>query len=628
MDNYKFLKKASLEIYAVDNDDIVKVANILKRFKNWFKKQFDSEYAEKVDALKEKSSEISTELTDLAKSLKSLDKSIQDSDVEGYQVALDDVKNFSLDLSKKLNHLGIAANKAKIKTNYTNREEFLVDPERPAFDSAYDVPTEEGAINKPVQSFVHFQQFAPENISINTVVFDNIVAKVSASVSRPGVSDKELLALAEGGTTGPFAMALKGAILNGKLVSNKLATPSKKIKNRPANQMDVQIITAPFDVPNTGLNVQMLVGLVDLFASHVSRKIMSIKYIGYVTAVRKNKIANRIELFSKFALSDTSSLLKVPGIEKTSPAFKTKLIQVANRLGMNPDHLATVISFETGGTFNPSIKNRAGSGAVGLIQFMPPTALNLGTTTKDLANMSAEQQLDYVEKYFAGHKNLKTLNDIYLAVLYPAASGKAGDNIVFQALSKAYEQNKGFDKDNKGYVTNNDITNSIHGSYNAAKGERLAVEAPAVENGDNMPQDNEYGSLMRQLLACGPVEQIVRNAVVKKLLPTNKFIISMDNSSSNIKFADISCCALRNDLNAKVILSGNNDKIEIECSIIGSYNVAKEAVSELISGINNAFKLSTGENAKYNFIKNSSNLPLIKAETIVMNNRLFKLGKV
>ena len=36
-----------------------------------------------------------------------------------------------------------------------------------------------------------------------------------------------------------------------------------------------------------------------------------------------------------------------------------------------------VMSFETGGTFDPGIRNAAGSGATGLIQFMPSTAAGL-----------------------------------------------------------------------------------------------------------------------------------------------------------------------------------------------------------------------------------------------------------
>ena len=60
-----------------------------------------------------------------------------------------------------------------------------------------------------------------------------------------------------------------------------------------------------------------------------------------------------------------------------------------------------VMSFETGGTFNPGIRNAAGSGATGLIQFMPSAAAGLGTSTQALAGMSRAEQMKYVEKYLS-----------------------------------------------------------------------------------------------------------------------------------------------------------------------------------------------------------------------------------
>jgi len=75
-----------------------------------------------------------------------------------------------------------------------------------------------------------------------------------------------------------------------------------------------------------------------------------------------------------------------------------------NRLGTKynvpPMALMAIMDFETGGSFDPAEPNQAGSGATGLIQFMPKTARSLGTTTAELAQMSQTEQLVYVEKYF------------------------------------------------------------------------------------------------------------------------------------------------------------------------------------------------------------------------------------
>ena len=70
-----------------------------------------------------------------------------------------------------------------------------------------------------------------------------------------------------------------------------------------------------------------------------------------------------------------------------TPEFQQKVDAIEKRLKMEPGSLLAVMNFETGGTFDPAVKNRAGSGATGLIQFMPSTAKGLGTSTDALAKM-------------------------------------------------------------------------------------------------------------------------------------------------------------------------------------------------------------------------------------------------
>ncbi|MCX2783514.1 hypothetical protein OQJ46_11015 [Microbulbifer thermotolerans] len=151
---------------------------------------------------------------------------------------------------------------------------------------------------------------------------------------------------------------------------------------------------------------------------------------------------------------------------KVSPAFKRRVREVAANLGISPDFLMSCMAFETGETFSPSIKNAAGSGATGLIQFMPRTAKGLGTTTEALAKMTAEKQLDYVEKYFLPYKGkLKTLEDIYMAILYPAAIGMDPAAALFRQGSKTYEQNSGFDKNKDGVITPAEISVKVRQKY-------------------------------------------------------------------------------------------------------------------------------------------------------------------
>jgi hypothetical protein len=152
--------------------------------------------------------------------------------------------------------------------------------------------------------------------------------------------------------------------------------------------------------------------------------------------------------------------------KKVSEDFKAKVIEMALDLVVEPNYLMAAMAFESGETFSPSVLNRSGSGAVGLIQFMPSTAAGLGTTSAKLSSMTAVEQLDYVHKYFKGYRSrLKPLDDVYMVILWPAAVGKPGSYVLFDKDDKnhpkRYLQNKGLDKDQDGKVTKNEAAAAV-----------------------------------------------------------------------------------------------------------------------------------------------------------------------
>ena len=134
---------------------------------------------------------------------------------------------------------------------------------------------------------------------------------------------------------------------------------------------------------------------------------------------------------------------------------------------MNPDYLMSCMAFETGETFRADIPNKAGSGAIGLIQFMPATANGLNTTTKELSEMTTVAQLEYVRKYFLPYKHkLKTIEDTYMVILWPIAIGKDKDTVIFISGTKRYNQNKGFDRyPHNGEITPRECTAAITQPY-------------------------------------------------------------------------------------------------------------------------------------------------------------------
>ena len=148
---------------------------------------------------------------------------------------------------------------------------------------------------------------------------------------------------------------------------------------------------------------------------------------------------------------------------RVSPAFRNHVRLIADRVEVDPDYLMACMAFETGRTFDPTIRNAAGSGAVGLIQFMPSTAAALGTSSEALAALTAPEQLEFVGKYFRPNAGrLHTLSDVYMAILWPGAIGKPEGWVLFDqadaAHPKRYLQNAGLDFNHDGKITKAEAT--------------------------------------------------------------------------------------------------------------------------------------------------------------------------
>lgn len=147
-----------------------------------------------------------------------------------------------------------------------------------------------------------------------------------------------------------------------------------------------------------------------------------------------------------------------------SDEFLRRVISVAGDLGAPPEALLRVMYSESG--LRPDIVNPHG-GATGLVQFMPGTAVNLGTTVEALAVMTREDQMEYVEKFFKAfhHPALRSTADLYTVMFYnknfgkPVIASQTSDNATER---QAYDWNKVLDVDKDGQITPEDLDAWAH----------------------------------------------------------------------------------------------------------------------------------------------------------------------
>jgi hypothetical protein len=188
------------------------------------------------------------------------------------------------------------------------------------------------------------------------------------------------------------------------------------------------------------------------------------------------------------------TLLAVKGLETTSGAFKRGVVDMSRRLGANPDFMDAVMAFETGYEFTASKRNPK-SKAVGLIQFTKVAADELGTTRDALGELSAIQQLRWVEKYFRlynRHRQLNTsesygnLANHYLIVFAPVGVNKPADYVLYAAArdGKKYSQNARLDTSGDGTITVREAVAHVAGIVAAAK---TRPRLPVAGNGPPPP---------------------------------------------------------------------------------------------------------------------------------------------
>lgn len=161
-------------------------------------------------------------------------------------------------------------------------------------------------------------------------------------------------------------------------------------------------------------------------------------------------------------------------VEPGDGEFEDELEAMAMESDLDPEKIRRVMGPESGG--NPSARNPE-SGATGLIQFMPSVARALGTTTDELAKMSATEQLPFVMRYLSerGVTSDSPQSDYILAVAAPAFIGRPPETVVYRKGSKAWEQNPGWRPPDGGDIT----VGSIQAFYGGGAPAKAA--APSAE---------------------------------------------------------------------------------------------------------------------------------------------------
>lgn len=313
----------------------------------------------------------------------------------------------------------------------------------------------------------------------NWELFDNYIKKTDISVDSLAKGLAQLLtgydSLSDAQEAFMKWMRDNGVIDENGLSIQGLGNAFKQLgrdiyESIPALQTMVQLISAVMDgrwsdalslaksIP--GQIAGTAIDLVGGAAGHVSGAVdtalgMDAGANGTISGSVKNGVAWLKNELAGWVGSPTSQS-SVSGSGRGFSADKAASIErVAAELGLEPNDLAQIISFETGGTFDTNARNPKSS-ATGLIQKMKdPDGKYYGHTRDELGAMSFDDQMEKVVKRYFQERGFSDGRTHSLADAYEAVAGSG-----YKKGSQAYDLNKVWDTNGDGVIDKNEQSQS------------------------------------------------------------------------------------------------------------------------------------------------------------------------
>lgn len=544
-----FIKLACLNIINTPDSEIVKVAGILRRLKNWLKSKTDSSFRETVDQLNSENEVIKQILIEIDKSSSEVQSAIKDMDLSSYREALEKLKEQSKLLLIKVNqNIKEVDNAQQIKKQYSAEE--IKNPEvaqqiKTVLPDNFDVPF--GLIkDKFLKDFEYYKDLSPDSIFISENSIQALILKLNEKNIK---LDPNLNQLAKN---------FKEAIVNGKLIEVALKVPGKTHKNVEAGMTHLVVSTAPFSLPGTNISIVVEVFLTDSSTGISRRKIISVSRIQKVTVL--SKTALRLYELSKFS--------------KELPLSYTQLTE---------KQLADVLSQGYKKAFGkePKLETLAFGWAQSILESGRPVKL----PNNNIGNIKATS--NWIDKHDYFVKSTKEINrqsgKEYLEVgtkwrAYdtPIDGAAAYWSLLYNKFPEAFKlieanepESAAISLGKSTYYTAN--IEKYSAAVKSLYKEFMQTIAPelkghvTIKNVSNHSNDNEIDNFVSKLVA-SPLTDKVKKSLLKKAVNQNTVLISLfeQNLSDQILFAKKACYLINKYLGANTkILADKNVQIEV-----------------------------------------------------------------
>ena len=593
------LKIANLQLQSLNDSEVVKIAGVVQRIKNWLKSQFSPELKEKVEALKEESSDIQTLLVELNNNIKSIQNSIDKVDTEQYHADLKIFKSLVLDLIVKAKLL------SKESEDFYHRGEI----DTPGFDERfkkslpadYDVELKK-QYDQPLKDFKAYSSITPSIIEIDRGPLDILMKQLMRNLPKLlNISEDEIRNILQLNQI-EIIESFKQAIVDGKLRGASVFR-GKDVLTHPYGTVQLTVDSAPFEIKDILGKFQASVGLIDFRKSRVSAEKLTVNRINYVRSISKTAM---IDILYKKAFQNNQVPYKVTNLGEIDLA---NILRGGYKKVFGKDPTAQAL-------------------AGGWAQVVLEAGLPVKLPCNNIGNIKAGKEwISQGNPYFSKDtsENKPTGEHYRIAANWKAfATPEDGAAEYWKLLKSRYSNSLDWMEAEdptsaavnlglKGYYTA-DIKkysagiSSLYSKFmkeiapkiSGLKSEKKNITEPRPEvkswkseyKQNPVQKTNEIDSLIQNLTAENILTNRVKTAILKKSLPETLTlsIIEGSNFSEKQEFAKTAAFILSKYLQSKTIVYKQNDQIQIQASTLGTTTTVNNAVQGVLDCLSFAYK--------------------------------------
>lgn len=609
----RLVKLAALQLQQVESAQVVKVAGIIQQIKNWFKYRNNPEYRQAVDTLRTDSVETKELAEQVQQEILLFQDAIKNGDIDKYNEALNNLKSLTAKLWLAV----------KQTSNDSQKYYTLQEMEAPGFEEWFKKYLPENydlnlgtVYNKPLKDTKWYADLQPEDIIINHDGPFNILLKEikKRALRDEFVSEPEINAALS--SAEELKKNLQKAIVDGILVSAKAKVPSKDSK-QPVGSTEIEVSSAPFNLPGTDLYVQVNLQLNDSRGATLPRSRLSVKRISWVTILgKKTSFANEP--------------LPYQITQVTEQQF-AEILREGYKLAFGSDPTAEIL---------------ASGWAQGILEMGRPVKLpnnNVGNlkATKNWINSGKPYFVKSTKEFNADgaafvHENAawqafatpqegaaaywRLIGNRFQSALKWMAAGDPSSATVALAMNHYFTANiehyasgvsslytEFFDKIAPKMSNLKSAPAPAPGPKPALKSwlnkyseeEKKAIlsNAPGQSSTSTSTSNNEVDALINTLFASdGPLTSLVKKSMYSAVLPESSALVVIEGGkfSDRLEFARVASAMLQRFLDTKTIICSNNDKVEIQTLTYGSPLTTSRAIQAVCDSVADGMQLKTG----------------------------------